>query len=254
MRSPTYKSLLACLVFSLSTACVYVPPVWDAGDEIHDVDQIRESVTTKAEVLALLGEPDFENRHDREFKYEGQSSAGFAIIVNRGGLVNPKSWSICISFDEYDVVRYVDVPCGSREAQERLAQLRAMCEPPLEEAIQLDAETQLRRVNECSELVSSLPVIWRWRCLAANQGNDRAQNHLGHYYRVGSAPIQQDFVEAYKWYSLAVANGNERAAELRHDVSGTMTPIQMTEAGRLVAEWEPNPAECEIKSDESNAP
>jgi len=52
-------------------------------------------------------------------------------------------------------------------------------------------------------------------------------------------------LEAYKWYTLAAKNGNERATELRQDISDQMTPDQIAEAERLVAEWKPNPAECE---------
>ncbi len=56
-------------------------------------------------------------------------------------------------------------------------------------------------------------------------------------------------MEAYKWYGLAMGNGNERAAELRHSISGQMTPDQIAEARHLVAEWEPNSAECEVQGD-----
>jgi hypothetical protein len=55
-------------------------------------------------------------------------------------------------------------------------------------------------------------------------------------------------VEAYKWYGLAMGNGNERAAELRHSISGQMTPDQIAEAERLLANWRPNPDECEFES------
>ena len=40
------------LVAGLSVqGCIYVPPVWDIGDEIHKVDQIHEGMTRK-EVLS----------------------------------------------------------------------------------------------------------------------------------------------------------------------------------------------------------
>ncbi len=40
------------------SGCIYVPPVWDIGDAINEVDQFKERTTTKEEVLNLLGEPD----------------------------------------------------------------------------------------------------------------------------------------------------------------------------------------------------
>jgi hypothetical protein len=127
-----------------------------------------------------------------------------------------------------------------RERQEEAA---ALCKQPLTEAMMIDAEAQLQRAIDCGEFGHQ--AVFRWRCLAAHQRSHSAQNHVGHYYRVGSDPIQQDFVEAYKWYSLAAASGNKRAAELRQKASAKMTPAQIAEAGRLVTEWDPNPAECD---------
>lgn len=128
---------------------------------------------------------------------------------------------------------------------------RAWCEPPLVEAMALNAESQLQRASDCVSL--GFAVIWRWRCLAAHQGDHSAQNHVGHYYRVGSKPVTKNLVQAYKWYSLAAGNGNERAAELREQISAQMTPAQISEAERLSAEWKPNPTECETSLDASNA-
>jgi hypothetical protein len=126
------------------------------------------------------------------------------------------------------------------------------CYLPLAEAIQLNPRSQFKHATVCAKFGGA--VIWRWRCLAAHQNDHAAQNHVGHYYRVGSRPVQQDLVEAHKWYSLAMTNGNNRAAALLHDISEQMTPAQIAEAERLVAEWQPNPAECEINSGEVHAP
>jgi TPR repeat protein len=122
---------------------------------------------------------------------------------------------------------------------------KVSCVASLAEAVRLSAQAQLQQARNCSGRGLGPAVIWRWRCLAAHQGDDAAQSHVGHYYRVGSAPIQKELSEAYKWYSLAANNGDSRAGELLKKVSKQMTPGQVAEAERLVAEWEPNPAECE---------
>ncbi len=44
------------------SGCINVPPVWDIGDAINEVGQIKERTTTKEEVLNLLGEPDWGKR------------------------------------------------------------------------------------------------------------------------------------------------------------------------------------------------
>jgi TPR repeat protein len=134
--------------------------------------------------------------------------------------------------------------------KEELREIRVQqCEMPLTEAMNLDAESQIQLTTDCVGLGLGAATIWRWRCLAAHQGDHAAQNHVGHYFRVGSTNVQQDLVEAYKWYGLAMGNGNERAAEWRYSLSEQMTPDQMAEAERLVTEWEPNPAECEVQGD-----
>ena len=49
--------------------------------------------------------------------------------------------------------------------------------------------------------------------------------------------------QAYLWYSLASEAGHAHGNWTR--LTQEMTPAQIAEAERLVAEWEPNPAECE---------
>ncbi len=57
-------------------------------------------------------------------------------------------------------------------------------------------------------------------------------------------------VQAYKWFKLAMINGGEGLSVSY--LSRKMAPDQMAEAERLVAEWEPNPAECEVDQAEAN--
>jgi TonB family protein len=74
---------------------------------------------------------------------------------------------------------------------------------------------------------------------AAEQGNALAQYNAGESYRTG-AGVKQDYVQAYKWFSLAAsAEGGKReeAAKLRDQVAGKMTPEQMLQARQLVMEW-----------------
>ena len=56
------------------SGCIYVPPVWDIGDAINEVDQIKERTTTKEEVLNLLGEPDWGTRK-RELFFTKENGA-----------------------------------------------------------------------------------------------------------------------------------------------------------------------------------
>jgi hypothetical protein len=82
---------------------------------------------------------------------------------------------------------------------------------------------------------------WKWFCLAANQNHIEAAYRVAVFYEAGNAPVSHDPVRAYMWYSLAASREAEYAAK-------DMTPEQIAEAERLVAEWEPNPSECEAST------
>ncbi len=86
---------------------------------------------------------------------------------------------------------------------------------------------------------------WVWFCRAANEGLPIAQYHLGNSYHHGKEPVVQDSVQSYLWYTLA---GSKREHRVFRNLIAEMTPDQITEAERLLAEWEPNPAKCEIEA------
>jgi TPR repeat protein len=74
--------------------------------------------------------------------------------------------------------------------------------------------------------------------MAADQGDVLAQNGLGAMYGTGKG-VPQNFVEAYKWFSLAAAQGHALAVTNRDLVLGEMTPAQIAEGQRLAAAWRP---------------
>lgn len=63
-----------------------------------------------------------------------------------------------------------------------------------------------------------------WQPLAA-QGNARAQFHLGVMYRNGRG-VQQDYMQAHRWFSLAAAKGHASAIESRDFVAARMAVAQ----------------------------
>ena len=83
----------------------------------------------------------------------------------------------------------------------------------------------------------------KWFCLAANQGHASAQYKFGRAFETKSKP---DYVTAFKWYGLATSGGLPAGPSAMDDVSKFMSPDQITEAKRLVAEWKPDPAKCEM--------
>jgi hypothetical protein len=74
-------SVVAMLVAGLSVSgCIYVPPVWDIGDAINELGQIKERTTTKEEVLNLLGEPDWGHEKKRAVFCQGEWSDRYEVL------------------------------------------------------------------------------------------------------------------------------------------------------------------------------
>ena len=77
----------------------------------------------------------------------------------------------------------------------------------------------------------------------ADQGNSYAQFHLGDMYNNGEV-VQQDYVQAHMWYSLAdagyLASKNQERLQANIKLAivvAKMTPDQIAEAQRLAREW-----------------
>ncbi len=80
-------------------------------------------------------------------------------------------------------------------------------------------------------------ALKEWRPLA-EQGDAHAQNNLGVMYFLGKG-VPQDYVQAHLWYSLAAAQGHEKARQARDRLAEKMTPAQVADAQRLAREWTP---------------
>ena len=49
--------------------------------------------------------------------------------------------------------------------------------------------------------------------------------------------VPQGYLEAYMWYNLAAAEGNETARKNRDIVAKQMTPADISKAQKLAREW-----------------
>ena len=103
------------------------------------------------------------------------------------------------------------------------------------------AETQYRLA-----LVSTGEERWQWLCQAAHAGHAAAQAQAGwaaetDYYTEGA--VATDLTEAYKWYRLALLNGEISAADDMERLQAGLTPEQIAEAERRASEWRPGPCE-----------
>jgi TPR repeat protein len=85
-----------------------------------------------------------------------------------------------------------------------------------------------------------------WYLKAASKGDALAQFIVGKR-RASGEGLTQDYVQAWKWLTLATtgaATGDEKAmreeaAALRMSIAAKMSPLQLSDAQRLVREWTP---------------
>lgn len=76
-----------------------------------------------------------------------------------------------------------------------------------------------------------------WFHNAAEQGHGEALYTLGGMYRWGQGAIQADPVQAYKWFSIAVASGFDIAQDDLQELEAAMSREQIEAARSLVGEW-----------------
>ena len=95
------------------------------------------------------------------------------------------------------------------------------------------------------ERSASLAAMW-WR-KSAERGDCVSQYNLGTSLITGDG-VAKDFVEAYKWLNIALAQGGEKAKNNLQIVESRMTAEQIAEAQRLAREFKPHKS-----SDTSNS-
>ena len=76
----------------------------------------------------------------------------------------------------------------------------------------------------------------RWFRKAAEQGDAKAQFSLGVCYENGTG-IPKSFVEAYRWFNVAAAQGDEDATKHRDHLERKMSKSEISRAQRLSTEF-----------------
>ncbi len=104
-----------------------------------------------------------------------------------------------------------------------------------------DAEAMYRYGSR----LRGLEETWSWHCRAAHKGHAKAQYSLATYYGWGHCPVQKNIIKSYVWRTLSLNGGDPRAAEARDETEQEMSADQIAEAESILANWKPNPAECE---------
>lgn len=82
----------------------------------------------------------------------------------------------------------------------------------------------------------------RWYEIAAKRGDSDSQRMLGILYGRGEgAPL--NYRDAYFWLALAAKSGDQEAVTYRDMVVPYLSPAELAEAQKAVAEWKPSDAQ-----------
>ncbi len=152
-------------------------------------------------------------------------------------LIGERSWYVSIGFDKAGVVRSIDTSETS-ETSRLQEELRQKELPALAEQGDVEAQFELYMRG------GAVKEKWKWLCRSAHGGHAPAQFATGVNYKGGWDRKSTDPIQAYLWYSLSADNGHSTAKFEREGVVASMTPAQIAEAKRLVAEWKPDLASC----------
>ena len=274
---------LFSLVLVALAACIYVPPVWDAYDAINHVDDLEVGKSTRSQVLGLLGDPEGDP-DGSALDYSGEHSDGYVMagstLSAAAGLINEERWWVTIYFDEEDVVQAActseddsderqacdrEVEQWHEELQEELSVVRVgatreqvesvLGEPDRSES-DADATVHVYRHQRGSAnvvmyvtygpdgTVARAETAAQWREAQAECGDADAQTMVRLHFDYLGGDTPKDLVRAYFWLSKAISiSGHYKS--YKTDIAAKMTPEQIAEAERLVAEWEPKDCTAE---------
>lgn len=216
---------------------VYVPPVWDVGDEIHSADQIVEGVTTRTEVVERLGEPHWQQ--EQVVSYSGYTSAGWYMIASYGagtsGLIDEEGWWVSIELDESDYVANLATSGDPWRDPKSRAELE-------KEALRgnVKAQYHLGRTASMRDILGAQQLDWI--CRSAIGGYPLARYRLGLYFETLGEPGHQ---QAFIWQSLASRTGLPAASAAELRLTAKAQPAEIERAKGSLAGWAPDQSYCE---------
>ena len=231
--------LVGCLFIA---GCVVIP-----GVDPTDLSSVQEETATRAEVETALGEPELSRATDEGridvYLYDRGAETQIDTIVHP---LTPLLWALTPLAYAFKVDEQESYLTVVYDKQDRVVGYGTWPDAETPE----DAITSYETGAELGE-----GVLKNHRKLVASAecGDHEAQYWLGLKYRAGTDPLTRSEVKSYQWLTLAGAGGHSTAiSERDEDLAPGMTPDQIAEAERLVAEWEPNPAECVITATPSD--
>lgn len=225
-----FVSTLACLLAVLLTGCTATKlALWDSPPEGQD--QIKVG-TPRSTVEDILGKPVRVVGPVQTYEYSTKERPNIALGVIFDVMTMGMSAALLPDLQKnYD----------SQRAR------RSFVYGPDDRLVSLSpdyADLMFERWLESDRRADSLELL----CQAANNGHADALAVEAARYRYGLWGTGIDPIKAYLSIGLAAHFGNLGAIHMSEIWRLDMSPDEVTKAQRLVAQWEPNPAECEVES------
>ena len=187
-------------------------------------------------MIAELGEPETveESTDSTIFIYRGEATnvITYVFIPMQYGTFD---WWVRIVFDEDGLVQSIQTQRWFRRGEGRDPGVRYKGHVELLPGGPHDREMALREQ-------------WHSLCRRSVEGDGAASSALASHFRHGWQPAEKDLIKAYLWYTFAANRGYSSAADYRNDLESEMGSAEILEAKQLVKEWEPDPADCQLRA------
>jgi len=199
---------------------------WDLGNAAD----VELGLTTKEQVLVLLGDPHYGSSGSGVFLYDSEKISGATKInasrTSPRGLSSPESWRVRIVFDFRDIVGSIDV------VPSRYLQLSYFPRSVSRMEISLQASNK----------------VFIDACKLANKGKTYERFKIGLAYWHGIGGVKQDRVRAHALFSLANVGDPSKEndlvqAWLADQLEQNMSPYELDQVQDHKQIWKP--LDCE---------
>ena len=136
--------------------------------------------------------------------------------------------TMSITFDEDDrVIKFSDIPAHTPHCEDVLRAVKAK-----------------DRRNSLNDAKSHFyKESFSKHIILACDNNSTSQYIIAQYYQNGTG-VSRNFVESYKWFTLASRDGNKSIIKFREVLADKMTTDEVITAENLVAIWQPHSSDC----------
>ncbi len=232
--------LVVCVLTQL-LGCVMYPrerAYNDVTDAMAKVEELSASSATAYEVAVQLGEPLSYTQQRMRYRLCRDSTWGYLVIAAgpygggglAGGPLPGHCYELTLEFDQQDRLSHYHLVDRPKHEDKRTAP-----KVLVERAESGDAEAQWQLYIS----TGSISYNVAWLCTAADQGHSDARRRVAFLYRSGWYGLEKDPIQAYVWYALSAASGNQVSTEDAKQVWQELAPSEREQAESLLSNWKP---------------